>query len=32
MSIDFIKNTVHVGTFGSFRISVYDEGFNLIAD
>ena len=32
MSLAFIKNPVHIGTFGSFRISIYDEDKNLIAD
>ena len=32
MIIGLVKNPVHVGIFGSFRISIFDEDYNLIAD
>ena len=32
MVIGLVKNPVHVGNFGSFRISILDEDYNLIAD
>ena len=32
MVIGLVKNPIHVGTFGSFRISIFDKDKNLIAD
>lgn len=32
MQVSKIANPLHIGTFGSFRISVFDELKNLIAD
>jgi hypothetical protein len=32
MVVGLIKNPFHIGSFGSFRISVFDSEYNLIAD